>query len=651
MVSGRRHVIRGQFLSCDSEGADTETSVWAARYWWRGSKEDAMRPIRLLRALVPILAAALLTGLLAPSAPAGPAAAAVAPAGALERYAQDTWASFVTMVDANSGLPTDQLHADGSRDVQTSTTNIGAYMWSTLVAERLGIVGHAEAVARLSRTITTLEHMERHAPSGQFYNWYDHRTGAKLTVWPPTGQPLTPILSSVDNGWLATGLHLVARGVPELSARAAALFDSMDFGFYYRPDVNRILFHYAPDTGDAPCCYDTIVSESRIASYLGIAKGQIPQREYFGAWRSFPDTCDWSWQETRPVGFHRTYFGVSVFDGAYRYNGTRVTPAWGGSMFEALMPTLFVPEEVWGGGSWRANHPLWVQAQVNHGLYEAGYGYWGFSPANTPEGGYAAYGVDAIGMDPGGYPSNNDRTLVDHGFAGCPGRDPKPDPPPSAYTNGVVTPHAAFLALRWAPAETLANLARLERDFAIYTPWGFRDSVNVGTGVVSGSYLSLDQGIIMAAIGNALGSDFLRQLFVTGDFQRALRPPIGVEEFNAFPRGCTVEGTAGNDHLVGTSGDDVLCGEGGDDVIDGAGGRDIVFGDGGDDQVMGGSGDDTLYGGTGDDTLAGGDGADVLSGGPGDDTLAGGSGPDHHEGGTGDNRCPDLAAGDTANAC
>ena len=43
-------------------------------------------------------------------------------------------------------------------------------------------------------------------------------------------------------------------------------------------------------------------------------------------------------------------------------------------------------------------------------------------------------------------PSNEDGTLVDHGFAGCPGRDPQPDPPPSAYTNGVVTPHAAFLA-------------------------------------------------------------------------------------------------------------------------------------------------------------------------------------------------------------
>ena len=68
-------------------------------------------------------------------------------------------------------------------------------------------------------------------------------------------------------------------------------------------------------------------------------------------------------------------------------------------------------------------------------------------------------------MNPTGYPSNEDNTLVDHGFAGCPGRDPQPDPPPSAYTNGVVTPHAAFLALRYAPEAALANLAQLAHDF------------------------------------------------------------------------------------------------------------------------------------------------------------------------------------------
>ncbi|HYH88411.1 MAG TPA: DUF3131 domain-containing protein, partial [Solirubrobacteraceae bacterium] len=378
----------------------------------------------------------------------------------LERYAKDTWASFVAMTDERTGLPADFVRADGTRSVQTSPTNIGASLWSTAVAERLHIIGHREAVARLGRTLTALERMER-GDGGQYFNWYDIRTGEKLTVWPPTGDPITPILSSVDNGWLAVGLRVVASRTPELRARALELYDSMDFGFYYRPERNQILFHYAPDTGEAPCCYDTSASESRIASYVGIEKGELPPRHYYGTARAL-EGCDF---ETKPVGATRTYLDVPVFEGAYPYAGTLVTPSWGGSMFEALMPPLFVPEERWGPGSWGANHPLTVRAQIHHGLSEARYGYWGFSPANVPEGGYAVYGVDAIGMDAAGNPSNNDRTLVDRGYEGCPDRPAKPDPRPRDYTNGVVTPHAAFLALRYAPRETLANLRRLERDF------------------------------------------------------------------------------------------------------------------------------------------------------------------------------------------
>ena len=136
-------------------------------------------------------------------------------------------------------------------------------------------------------------------------------------------------------------------------------------------------------------------------------------------------------------------------------------------------------------------------------------------------------------MNPEGYPSNEDNTFVDYWFAGF--RDPKPDPPASAYTNGVVTPHASFLALRWAPNAVLANLAKLERKFAIYDKWGFHDSVNVQTGRVSDSYLSLDQGIIMAAIGNALAKDMLRRAFADQQFQLALQPVISIEQFNASP--------------------------------------------------------------------------------------------------------------------
>ena len=356
-----------------------------------------------LRRLTTVLITIMIGAVILPAAAAGAGSAGLSPAGrvTLLGYARDTWASFVAMTDPTSGLRADSLEADGTASVQTSTTNIGAYMWSTVVAERLAIIGHAEAVARLDKTIHSLETMERDhtlgadgRPSGQYFNWYNHLTGAVLKIWPPTGEVVDPILSSVDNGWLAAAIHVVASTEPELAARADALYESMDFGFYYRPAVNRIAFHVRPSDGFSPCCYDTIVSESRIASYIGIAQGTLPAKEYFGAWRTFPATCDWSWPETNPIGVSRTYLGVKVFEGAYDYDGFRVVPGWGGSMFEALMPTLFVPEEQWGLKSWAINHPLTVAAQVHHGMVEAGYGYWGFSPSNTPEGGYDAYGVD-----------------------------------------------------------------------------------------------------------------------------------------------------------------------------------------------------------------------------------------------------------------
>jgi hypothetical protein len=546
------------------------------------------------------------------------AAAQAGDTATLQRYARGTWASFAAMTDPKSGLPADSLGTDGTTSVQTSTTNIGAYLWSAVAAERLGIIGRKELVARTRTTLGTLAGMER-GDGGQFYNWYDHRTGAKLTAWPPDpSQDFHPILSSVDNGWLAVGLRVVASAVPEVAARARRIEGSMDFGFYYRPDVNRVLFHYRPDDPAAsPCCYDTVASESRIVDYLGIAQGQLPPRVYFGTWRTFPATCDGAFQETTPVGFTRTYEGVSVFDGAYRYAGMRLTPSWGGSMFESLMPSLFVPEERWAPGSWGANHPLTVAAQIHHGMEEAGYGVWGFSPSNTPEGGYGAYGVDGAGMDPAGMPSDEGGTLVDHGFdaPGCE-RPAKPDPPPSAYKDGVVTPHAAFLALRFRPNAAMADLARLESRYHAFTRWGFVDSVNVGTGHLSAAYLSLDQGMIMAALGNALGGDVIRGAFATAAVERRLRPVIGQEEFNDSPRPCTITGTPRADRLTGTRGDDVICGLGGRDVIRGRGGNDVLYGDAGRDLLDGGRGDDTLYGGDGRDRLERSAGDDLRAAGP-----------------------------------
>ena len=148
---------------------------------------------------------------------------------------------------------------------------------------------------------------------------------------------------------------------------------------------------------------------------------------------------------------------MPVFEGAYSYRGLQLVPSWGGSMFEALMVPLFVPEEQWGA-ELGVNHPLYVEAQIEHGLDDAGYGYWGFSPSNNPAGGYREYGVDPIGLDPDGYTSDQERTTVDYGFAGCRERAP----PARPIRRRVVTPHACSWRST-SPSGSMDNLANCAR--------------------------------------------------------------------------------------------------------------------------------------------------------------------------------------------
>jgi hypothetical protein len=480
----------------------------------------------------------------------------------LEHYARATWHSFEKLVVPSTGLPADHIGGElrpETRAAYTSPTNIAMYLWATLAARDLELISSEAAEWRVQRVLESLTALERHDASGQFYNWYDPATLEKLTSWPEApGGAVYPFLSSVDNGWLASALVMVSNAMPALREAAWQLATSMDFASYYDPlakgsgpGLLRGGFwrqgeeppgSEAFPRGDYSEMGETVVytghhygtfnTEPRIASYLGIALGQLPPEHYFAGWRTFPDDCDWSWQEAKPVGAWRTYLGVDVFEGAYVRGRRRIVPTWGGSMFEALMPALVVPEGRWGPKSWGINHPLYVDAQIEFGLVEAGYGYWGFSPSSDPAGGYREYGVDALGMEPNGYSADAGRlTLVEPGRpdAGC----ARPAQPIADYGAGVVTPHAAFLALEFAPETALANLEALRRDFPeLYGRGGFKDAVNVATGQVADRHLALDQGMVMAALANAL-LDGRLQGYLAVTLEPTLAPLMAIEEFAA----------------------------------------------------------------------------------------------------------------------
>jgi len=471
------------------------------------------------------------------------------------RWVADTWRSMTAMVAPETGLPADNITGDLSpagRAAYTSPTNVASYIWSAVAARKLHVITEREEVDRIHRALSAMGRLERHADSGMFYNWYDPATLQLLHTWPKDGSPVYPFVSSVDNAWLATALMIVKNAVPQLRDEAETLLAPMDFAFYYDPQARgadvpaglmrggfwvtappgcSIVGNYlgrGPDVYYTCHTYGAFASETRMISYVAISLGQVPAAHYFAPWRTFPDTCDWSWQEMKPIGVERTYLGVPVFEGAYRYQGLTFVPTWGGDMFEELMPDQFVPEAQWGPDSWGRNHPVYVKGQIAHGLDDAKYGHWGFSPASDPNGDYREYGVDAMGLDSNGYTSDEERTSVDYGFEGC-----RPAQPlPTAYGDGVVTPHAVFLAMRYAPGAALTELTKLRADFDVYGPGGFYDSVAVRSGKVAQRYLALDQGMVMAALGNLLGDDVLRTAFTQGGPDRLLRPAMRLEQFS-----------------------------------------------------------------------------------------------------------------------
>jgi hypothetical protein len=471
---------------------------------------------------------------------------------------RDTWRSFTAMTVTDTGMPADNIGGaldPATRSKYTSPTNIGSYLWSAIVAQKLGVIDRRELVSRTRTTLSSLAHLQRHPASGQFYNWYDPATLELLHTWPEDGSVVYPFASSVDNAWLAAALMVVRNAVPEVRRQAQELLDPMDFAFFYDevgrgPDVPAGLmrggFWDAPPpgcslpgnyTGVGPDVYYTchtygsFASETRMITYVAISLGQVPPAHYFAPWRTFPDTCDWGWQEQKPVGQFVDYLGVPVFEGQYSYRGLKFVPSWGGDMFEELMPDMFVPEVKWGKNSWARQHSVYVRGQIEHGLNDAKYGYWGFSPSSNPDGGYREYGVDIMGLDTPGYTSDQERTSVDVGFDGC----REATPPPAAYGDGVVTPHAVVLALPYQPRAALTELVKLRRDFDSYGPGGYYDAIAVRSGKVAKRYLALDQGMIMGALGNLLAGDVLRDAFSRGGASEHLRPVMAMEEFN-LPR-------------------------------------------------------------------------------------------------------------------
>ena len=121
---------------------------------------------------------------------------------------------------------------------------------------------------------------------------------------------LRSLIAAFEASALAASL-LSARLV-EAGQTARSMFDEMQFGFLFNVERELLSIGYRVEDGSLDSdCYDLLASEARLASFVAIAKGDLPTRHWFRLGRAMAS-----------VGY-----GAALI-------------SWSGSMFEYLMPAL-----------------------------------------------------------------------------------------------------------------------------------------------------------------------------------------------------------------------------------------------------------------------------------------------------------------------
>jgi cyclic beta-1,2-glucan synthetase len=408
-----------------------------------------------------------------------------------------------------------------------SPTNLGLLLNARLAAYDLGYLTVHEFVSETADTLDILQRLPRHA--GHFFNWYDTETL----------QPLDPLfVSTVDSGNLAASLwtlkqacleicseppvrpvlwqgirdHLEqipgaarlrlqatvladdgaawlkalpeietqiaaldtksswwipeaqarvravrnleelpspASALCEVAARAGALLEQMDFRLVYNPERKLLSVGYDVKADRMQTAhYDLLASESRIANFVAIAKNDVPRESWFHLGRAHASL-----------------------------DGQRILLSWTGTMFEYLLPSL-----------WMKVYPNTILEQSAHAAVKCQRRYgrrqrtpWGVSEAaycvTDPAGNYQyrAFGVPELAVKEG-------------------------------VSGSAVAPYASALALMVDPAASVKNLRLMESmgwtgDYGFYDAADFSDTARPA---LARTWMSHHQGMILLAIVNVL---------------------------------------------------------------------------------------------------------------------------------------------------
>ena len=260
----------------------------------------------------------------------------------------------------------------------------------------------------------------------------------------------------------------------DIQHQSMEMVQEMGFEFLYDPrrDIFRIGYNIESERPD-PNSYDLLASEARIASMIAIAKGEAPQVHWLTLGRPLTNI-----------------------------NGDKTLISWSGTMFEYLMPILWIRhyrdtllgESIKGAVKAQMEYPR--QEGLPWGVSESGY--YRFDRAMNYQ--YRAFGAPSLGLKRG------------------------------LEKDKVITPYASILALPLFPDEVFKNLSKL-REYGMFGVYGFYEAADFTADrlalgqdyAIVRSYMIHHQAMIFLSLANILKEDIM------------------VERFHADPRVQSVE--------------------------------------------------------------------------------------------------------------
>ena len=250
----------------------------------------------------------------------------------------------------------------------------------------------------------------------------------------------------------------------EIADDADSLVSDMNFGLFYDSDRKALSVGY--DVGQnqlQKSFYDLLGSEARSAVFVAIAKNEIPQDAWFLMGRTHT-----------------------------RYAKRTVLLSWTGTMFEYLMPAL-----------WLRHFPSTLLENSLHGAVACQRAY--VRPHRIP-----------WGISEGACTSKNDSGHFEYHAFGIPPLALKSNMPRRI----VITPYASALALNTNPREALDNLRTMD-ELGWNGRYGFHESAeytaadgeSTGAFEIVPSWMAHHQGMILLSICNLLSDSVFQKRF------------------------------------------------------------------------------------------------------------------------------------------